>query len=90
MNTSTLTDLERSVFSKVVGLAADEFSCHGSNDFPIKVTDDNYLGVLALIHKVAQDPDDAARLLARAVPGGTVYFNDWILLSTLKNMLLKK
>lgn len=71
MGIATRTNQERSVFAEAVAQAAEKFASHGCDDFPIKA---------------AQDCDDAARLLRRAVPGVPVYRNDWIRLDRLKRL----
>lgn len=86
---ASLTPFERGTFAEVLELAAQEMSNNGCNDFPVKVTDENLFDVLALIHKVAADKDDLKSLMQDAKPGATVYLTDWMLLSLLKDLLLK-
>lgn len=89
LSLSSLTVFERGVFAKIVEQASDDMSNNGCNDVEVEVTEENYLAVVALIHKVANDPDDVQRLMSRARPGSTIILTDWILLSLLKRMLLQ-
>jgi hypothetical protein len=74
-----MTRNEQTILAKLLGIASDEFSNHGCNDFPLPNTDENW----ALYEKMEQESDPVgwrAYPQERPALNKPIYFQDWMLM----------